>query len=159
MKFPITLVPATLAAASMLLAVLCQTAGRAQDADESSTYEARETGPITQVAGTWSGTDTLDEGDQGSGSGPMTLDLTQHKKTIDGTFSITAGDETPVGKLAGKISGNDLTLTFHTTGGTEHKCTAAVMATVDGDTMSGTFLVKGNHKHCNGKGTFDLQLQ
>ncbi len=89
----------------------------------------------------------------------MTLDLTQHKKEIDGTFSVTTGDETPVGTLAGKISGNDLTLTFHTTSGTQHKCSGAVMATVDGDTMSGTFLVKGNPKHCNGKGTFDLQLQ
>jgi hypothetical protein len=159
MKSPIRRVPATLAAASRLLTLLCQTAARAQDADQSSIYEARETAPIAQVAGTWSGTDTLDEGDQGSSSGPMSLDLTQHKKTIDGTFSVTTGDETPVGTLAGKISGNDLTLTFHTTGGTQHKCTAAVVATIDGDTMSGTFLVKGNHKHCNGKGTFDLQLQ
>jgi hypothetical protein len=87
----------------------------------------------------------------------MTLDLTQN--TIDGTFSVTTVDETPVGTLTGKINGDDLTLRFHTTGGKHHEYTASVMASASNEAMLSTFLVKGNHTHCNGKGTFGLQLQ
>ncbi len=142
----------------MLLALLCVTGASAQD-DDSAIDEAKNPPPITQVAGTWTGTDTNEDGGQGTGSGPMTLILTQSQKKIGGTFSVTTGDETPAGSLVGKITNDTLTLTFHTTSGSKDDCTAAVVATVDGDTMSGTYLVKGNKTHCQGKGTFDLEMQ
>ncbi len=110
--------------------------------------------PITQVAGTWSGTLT-----QSDGNGTLSLDLTQSQKKIGGSFDATTGNESPSGPLTGKISGDNLTLTLHDTNPDDHGCTIAVMATVDDDTMSGTFLLKGNKKHCTGKGTFDLEKQ
>ena len=99
----------------------------------------------------------------------MTLDLTQNGLKIRGTFSLTtSADETAAGSVTGKINFRTssltqpftLTLTFHQTDG--HDCTAAVVATVGGfylDTMSGTFLFKGNKTNCSAKGTFDLQKQ
>jgi len=154
MKFSIGRATAAFIASSILLALLCLPGAHAQDADESGT-DAKTTPPITQVAGTWTGMDTQD-----GISGPMTLVLTQNKKSIGGTFSVTTDGETPAGTVTGKISNDDLTLTFHATSGTKHDCTAAVLATVDPDamppTMSGTFLVKGDKKHCNGGGTFQL---
>lgn len=155
MKLPMKRVGAIFAASSILLALLCLTAAHAQDADESGTGEAKNKPPITQVAGTWTGTDTQD----GSSPGPMTLVLTQNQKKLGGTFSVTTDDETPAGNVSGKISKDDLKITFHTTSGASHDCTAKVLATVDPDamppTMEGTFLVKGG-EHCKGKGTFEL---
>jgi|SRR5271166_549906 len=155
MKFSIGRATAAFTASWMLLALLCLPAAHAQDADESGT-DAKTSPPITEVAGTWTGTDTQD-----GVSGPMTLVLTQNKKSIGGTFSVTTDGETPAGTVTGKISNDDLTLTFHATSGTNHACTAAVLATVDPDampqTMSGTFLVKGDKKHCKGSGTFELE--
>jgi hypothetical protein len=154
MKLPMKRVRAIFAASSMLLALLCLTAAHAQDADESGSGEAKNSPPITQVAGTWTGTDTQD-----GSPGPMMLVLTQNQKKLGGTFSVTTDDETPAGSVSGKISKDDLKLTFHATSGTSHDCTAKVLATVDPDatppTMEGTFLVKGG-KHCKGKGTFEL---
>jgi hypothetical protein len=150
MKLTIKRVTAILAASSMLSALLCLTAARAQDVDPSTT---------TSVTGTWTGTDT----EHGSSPGPMTLVLTQNGNGIGGTFSVTTGKNTPAGNVTGNISKNDLKLTFHTTSGTNHPCVAKVLATVDETamppTMMGTFLVKGSKKHCKGKGTFDLTEQ
>lgn len=140
----------------VLLALLCVKGAYAQEVDESVAYEAKETPQITQVGGSWTGTDTVVDNGQ---TGPMTLDLTQDQKEIGGTFSVTNGDETPAGSVIGKIHSATLKLTFHATSGVQHDCTAAIVATVDGDAMSGTFLVKGDKKYCSGKGTFDLQLQ
>jgi|SRR5208282_268517 len=144
--------------AAILLALVCVTAAHAEDADESEIDAAKKSPPITQVAGTWTGTDTVNDGGQGTGSGPMTLDLTQNQKKIGGTFSVTSGNETPAGSVAGKITNDILTLTAHTTSGSKDDCTTAVVATVDGDAMSGTFLTHGK-KNCSAKGTFDLQKQ
>jgi hypothetical protein len=158
MKFSVGRISLTFAASSMLLAMLCLTAVHAQDADDSSSAEAN-TSTVVQVAGTWTGMDTQD----GSSPGPMTMVLTQNQKSLGGTFSLTGGNETPVGNLMGVISKDNLKLTFVTTGGTSHRCTASVLATVDTTamppTMAGTFLVKNRGKHCKGKGTFDLTLQ
>jgi hypothetical protein len=88
----------------------------------------------------------------------MTLDLTQDQEKIGGTFSLSTGDETPAGTVKGTISKNHLALTFHATSGTNHKCTALVVAKVTGNTMSGTFLVEQTSRHCKGKGTFDLTM-
>jgi hypothetical protein len=159
MKFSIGRVSLTVAAASMLLALLCLTAAHAQDADDSGSAEATNTSTIVQVAGTWTGMDTQD----GSSPGPMTMVLTQNQKSLGGTFSPTDDKGTPVGNLMGVISKDDLKITFITTGGANHLCTASVLATVDTtvtpQTMAGTFLVKRRGKHCKGKGTFDLTLQ
>jgi hypothetical protein len=160
MKFSIGRVSFTFAAASsMLLALLCLTAVHAQDADDSSSAEATNASTIVQVAGTWTGMDTQD----GSSPGPMMMVLTQNGKSIGGTFSVTTDKSTPVGNLVGVISKDNLKLTFHTTGGSNHKCDAKVLATVDETamppTMAGTFLAEGSKKHCKGKGTFDLTLQ
>jgi hypothetical protein len=154
-------VTAIFAASSMLLALLCMTAARAQDAneDESGTAETTNTSKITQVTGTWTGTDTQ----AGSSPGPMMMVLTQTGKSVGGTFSVTTGKDTPAGNAMGSISKNNLKLTFVTTSGTNHTCKARVLATVDSDatpqTMSGTFLVIGDKKHCKGKGMFDLTQQ
>ncbi|MFZ2062552.1 MAG: hypothetical protein WAU82_16195 [Candidatus Binatus sp.] len=143
---------------SMLLAMLCFTSSRAQDIDESSVDVPEHTPQVAQVAGTWTGTDTQDGGSPGAAM----LLLTQSGKIIGGTFSLSTDGDTPTGPVTGKISKDDLKLTFHATSGTNHPCTANVLATVDPDamppTMEGTFLVKGG-KHCKGKGTFDLTLQ
>jgi hypothetical protein len=147
------------AASSMLAALLCLTAAHAQDAEESG---AEVTAPIVQVAGTWTGTDT-ETSSNSPGEGPMTLVLTQDLKKIDGTFSLTTGNSTPAGPVRGKISNDVLKLTFVATSGSNHVCTAKVLATVDVSTtpatMSGTFLVMGGKRHCKGKGTFDLTEQ
>jgi len=155
MNRSIKLVAATFAASSMLLVTLGLTAARAQDADPELTHSSTP----AQVAGTWTGTDTEDQIVQG----PMTLDLTQNGKGIQGTFSLTSGSQTPAGHVNGHIAGDNLKLTFHATMGVSHNCVAAVLATVDETvmppTMEGTFLVKGSKKHCKGKGTFDLTQQ
>jgi hypothetical protein len=152
MNLSIKRVTAIFAASSMLLALLCVNTARAQDADESAAA-------ITQVTGTWTGTDT--EG--GSSPGPMMMVLTQTGKSVSGTFSVSSGTDTPTGNAKGSISKNNLKLTFHTTSGTSHTCDAKVLAKVNPaampPTMSGTFQVKGNKKHCKGKGTFDLKQQ
>ncbi len=155
MNRSIKLVAATFAASSMLLVTLGLTAARAQDADSNVT----NTSTTTQVTGTWAGTDSQ----HGSPQGPAMLVLTQNGKSIGGTFSVTTDGETPAGSVNGHIAGDKLKLTFHATMGTNHPCTAAVLATVDPTamppTMEGTFLVKGSKKHCKGKGTFSLTQQ
>ena len=181
MKLSIGAKTGILAASSILLVLLCITGARAQDADESGVGAAEEstqkipgsrstphTFPLPQAVGSWTGTDTYVDGG-GQGSGSMTLDLTQDGLKIRGTFSLTtSADETAAGSVTGKIITHTsttiqpftLTLTFHRTDG--HDCTAAVVATVGGfylDTMSGTFLFKGNKADCTAKGTFDLQKQ
>jgi hypothetical protein len=135
--------------------------GLAQDYEDDSAVTAlkKQPPPIVQVAGTWQGTATQQDDPGSSGTGPMTLVLTQNAKKIGGSFTIDFGDQTPSGWLKGNIKNNTLSVTFHATSGTDHACTAAVVATVNGNAMSGTFLVKGNRKHCKGKGTFDLQRQ
>ncbi|MGO9603692.1 MAG: hypothetical protein ACLQAT_09895 [Candidatus Binataceae bacterium] len=172
MKSSISTMTGILAASSILLALVCITSARAQDADESGIDAATEfpqeipeysnTKPIPPVAGTWTGTDTYMDG-AGQGSGSMTVDLTQDVRKIGGTFSLTtSADETATGSVTGKITNtgritkgpSTLILTFHQTNG--HHCTAAVVATVD---LSGTFLFKGNKTNCSAKGTFDLQKQ
>jgi len=151
MKLSIKRATAIFAASSMLSALLCMTAARAQDVDPAAT--------TVQVTGTWTGSDT----EHGSSPGPMTLVLTQNGNGIGGTFSVTSGNETPAGNVTGNISKDDLKLTFHTTSGTNHPCVAKVLATVDTSTMPptmmGTFLVKSRGRHCKGKGTFDLTQQ
>jgi hypothetical protein len=149
---------AAVAATFVLFALFSMTAARAQDADESSTDGATNTPSITQVAGTWTGTDTEVQHGQVVGSGPMTLDLTQSQQKIGGTFSLSTGDETPAGTVKGTIFKNHLSLTFHATSGTNHKCSASVVAKVTGNTMSGTYLVEQTNSHCKGKGTFDLTM-
>ena len=155
MNRSLKLVAATFAASSMLLATLGLTTARAQDADS----EVPDISTITQVAGTWTGTDSQN----GSVLGPMTLDLTQNGKGIQGSFSLTTDGETPSGHVNGHISHDDLKLTFHATMGSNHNCVAAVLATVDPTamppTMEGTFIVKGSKKHCKGVGTFALTEQ
>jgi len=161
MKVRLTAI-AAYAASATFFALLCFTAVHAQEADESGIDEAKKPPAITQVAGTWIGTDTGSfevSGGQQPASGPMTLVLSQIQKTIGGTFTLTTTDETPGGSVAGKITNDTLKLKFQATMGTTHDCTAAVVATVDGDTMSGTFLVQGPKAFCKAKGTFDLEKQ
>ena len=149
---------ASVAATFVLVALFSMTGARAQDVDESSTDGATVIPSITQVAGTWTGTDSEIEHGQVVGSGPMTLDLTEDQAKIGGTFSLSTGDETPAGTVKGTISKDHLELTFHATSGTNHKCSALVVAKVTGNTMSGTFLVEQTSRHCKGKGTFDLTM-
>jgi len=149
---------AAVAATFVILSLLSMTGARAQDADESSTDGATIAPSITQVAGTWTGTDSEVQHGQVVGSGPMTLDLTQNQQKIGGTFSLSTGSETPAGTVRGTIFRNHLSLTFHATSGTQHNCSASVVAKVSGNTMSGTFLVEQTSRHCKGKGTFDLTM-
>ena len=145
MKLSIKRVTATFAVSSMLAALFYLRA-HAQDTEESG---AAVTAPRL------SGRRYLDRHGH---SGPevihpagvrMTLVLTQDLKKIDGTFSLTTGGSIPAGPVTGKISQDDLKLRFVATSGSNHVCTAEVLATVDVDTMpatmSGTFLVKGGN--------------
>ena len=158
MKFSVKRVAATVAATFALLTLFSMTGARAQDADESNADGAAVIPSITQVAGTWTGTNSEVQHGQVVGSGPMTLDLTQDQEKIGGTFSLTSGSDTPTGPVKGTILKNHLALTFHATSGANHKCTASVVATVSGNTMSGTYLVEQTSRHCKGKGTFDLTM-
>ena len=146
---------AIVAASWMLATLVCLTAANAQDSDSVVTNPST----TTQVTGTWTGTDT----EAGSSPGPMMLVLSQSGKTISGTFSLTSQNETPAGNVAGAISKNKLKLTFKATSGTQHDCSAKVMATLDPTamppTMSGTFQVIKKGKHCKGSGRFDLTQQ
>jgi hypothetical protein len=111
-----------------------------------------------QVAGSWSGTDTQSGSDPGSG--PMTLDLVQSKQKLTGTFSVTTGKGTPTGSVSGTITGDAIHATFHATGGTNHPCNAEVAAAVDGNAMTGSYVVHGSKKHCaSSTGTFNLTKQ
>src|SRR5258708_32155213 len=104
----------------MLVALLCLTGARAQDADESGAPNAST---VVQVAGTWTGMDTED----GSSPGPMMLILTQNGKSIHGNFSLTTDNETPAGNVHGKISKDNLKLTVGATRGSNHGCTSKVL--------------------------------
>jgi hypothetical protein len=150
MNLSIKRATAIFAASSMLSALPCLTAARAQGVQPSTT---------TSVTGTWTGMDTQ----AGSSPGPMMMVLTQTGKSVGGSFSVTTGKDTPAGNVTGNISKDELKLTFHTTSGSNHLCEAKVLATVDETampaTMKGTFQAEGSKKHCKGKGTFDLTQQ
>jgi hypothetical protein len=157
-KFSVRRITTAVVTLSIVLALACLTSARAQEADESSADEAQTPPSVTQVAGSWTGTDTEEDT-----PGPMSLDLTQDGKKIGGTFSITTqsgsnGTGTVTGTIKGKISKNHLTLNFLPTSGDNHDCTAKGIAKVDGTSMEGTFLVLGNSRHCKGKGTFELSM-
>jgi hypothetical protein len=158
MKFSLSRRTGFLGLSSMLLVLLCLTAAHAQQADDAAGSAAKKA-PPAQVAGTWTGTDNVDDGGSGTCTGcPMTLTLVQDSKRLGGTFSLGTADENPTGPISGKISGSDLKMTFHANSGSKASCKAMVVATVDGDTMSGAFTVK-HGPHCKGKGTFDLTKQ
>ncbi|MGO9602143.1 MAG: hypothetical protein ACLQAT_01850 [Candidatus Binataceae bacterium] len=127
----------------------------AQDLDE-----AKKPSPITQVEGSWSGMDTDDDMSGNSNSGPMTLDLNQTKKKVTGSYTFTDAEGEDVGgSETGSISGDTFTFTFHQSSGSEPHCHGTGVATVDGDTMSGSFVVSHSPKPCGGSGTFDLKQQ
>ena len=147
---------------SLFVVLICVCAAHAQSADDQvAEPDVRSKPKILQVSGTWTGTDDAVDGGSGDCNGcPMTLDITrQDAKQIGGTFSVTTEDEQPTGPMTGTVNGSTLRMTFKATSGTKHKCSAAVVATVDtsNDTMSGAWVTKGG-KHCKGKGTFDLTL-
>ncbi len=144
-----------LVASLMLLVPGFVSTAHAQEAVESAkSKQPPPPPPPANVAGAWSGSDTSSDG-----GGPMTMQITQSRKKLRGTFSVTTGDSNPTGTFNGTIKENAIHATFHTTGGTNHHCTAEVVATVDGDQMTGSFIVHGNKHHCNGQGQFTLTRQ
>lgn len=91
----------------------------------------------------------------------MTLSIKQHKKLINGNFSLDTNGGTAAGVFNGSVKVDEIKAIFHTNNG-KHNCTAKVTATVDTGVspaqMSGSFTVVKN-KHCQGSGTFDLTQQ
>ncbi len=144
----------------MLLALLFLTAAHAQDANDPDGDATKKPPATTQVAGSWSGTDDVNDGGSGDCTGcPMTLDIMQNRSKLSGTFSLGTGDENPSGPFNGTIKGDAIHATFHATIGAKHACTAEVAASVDGNQMTGTFVVHGNKQHCGGTRTFTLTKQ
>ncbi|HUY28383.1 MAG TPA: hypothetical protein VMV27_13270 [Candidatus Binataceae bacterium] len=140
-------------AAAMMLAAPSRTL--AQD-DDSATIADSKTPPAA-MAGTWIGS-IVDTSKGGTGSATLTLDLTQVKSTVGGTFSIS-GAGSPSGSVRGKVKGNKATLKLSVTNKTP-PCDVNVKGEVlTLDEYKGTFNVAHASKHCHAKGTFDIFLQ
>ncbi|MHB8382357.1 MAG: hypothetical protein ACYDC3_08465 [Candidatus Binataceae bacterium] len=127
----------------------------AQD-DSTSADIADAKTPPAAMAGTWTGTVVISS-KSGGGTGTLTLDLTQVKSTVGGTFNIV-GAGNPSGSVRGKVTGNKVTLKLSQTN-KSHPCKVNVKGEVlTLDEYKGSFAL-GHSKHCNGAGTFDLFLQ
>ncbi|HVA79876.1 MAG TPA: hypothetical protein VNF29_03025 [Candidatus Binataceae bacterium] len=140
-------------AAAMMLAAPSRTL--AQDNDNATIADSKT--PPAAMAGTWTGS-IVDTGKNGSGTATLTLDLSQVKSTVGGTFSISGGSN-PSGSVRGKVHGNKATLKLSQTNGT-HPCKVNLKGEVlTLDEYKGTFNIANPSKHCKAKGTFDIFLQ
>ncbi|MGH7779146.1 MAG: hypothetical protein ACREQR_04880 [Candidatus Binataceae bacterium] len=143
---------ATILTASMVLSV--PTRALAQDDDATAVADAKT--PPAAMAGTWTGP-LVDTGK--SGTGTLTLDLTQVKATVGGTFSATGGTTDATGSLKGKAVGNKVTILLDQTNQT-HPCKVNLKGKVlTLDEYTGTFKSATPSKNCKARGTFDIFLQ
>ncbi len=144
---------AAILAAPMVLSA--PTHALAQDDDDATIADSKT--PPAAMAGTWIGS-IVDISKGGGGTGTLTLDLTQVKSTVGGTFSVV-GAGNPSGSVRGKVTGNKATLTLAQTN-KSHPCKVNVKGEVlTLDEYKGTFKAANPSKHCQGKGTFDVFLQ
>ncbi len=112
--------------------------------------------PPAQMKGTWTGPII----DVKNGTGTLTLDLTQTKNTVGGTFDANWSDQdNPSGSVHGKAAGNKVTLTMVATN-QSHACkvklTGEVLAL---DEYKGSYHSIIHSIHCQAEGTFDVTLQ
>jgi hypothetical protein len=129
---------------------------RARAQDDGTAVTDSKT-PPAQMTGTWVG----DIEDKKNGPGTLTLDLTQAKATVGGTFTIvfTNSSDTPSGSLHGKATGNKVNLKLTATN-QNHPCKVALSGKVAPiDEYTGKYKALNSSKHCQAKGTFDLFLQ
>ncbi len=141
---------------SMLTAaILCSAPSAAlAQADDATVAPDSQTVPA-QMAGTWTG--SID--DVKYGVGTLTLDLTQIKSTVGGTFSIEWPQDSPSGTVKGSAKGEKVKLTVTATN-QPHACTVKLTGKVlTLDEYTGSYKAIGNSRHCKAKGTFDVILQ
>lgn len=108
------------------------------------------------MAGTWTG--SID--DVRNGAGTLTLELTQIKSAVGGTFSIDfPSDGSPSGTVKGDAKGEKVKLELTATN-QNHACRVRLTGKVLSlDEYKGSYKSIIDSRHCNAKGTFDLFLQ
>lgn len=126
----------------------------AQDSDGAASPDAKT--PPAQMKGTWTGSIV----DVKNGTGTLTLDLTQVKATVGGTFNTDWPNQSnPSGTVHGKANGNQVTVTFVATN-QQHACKVKLTGEVlTLDEYKGAYKSILNLPHCKAQGTFDVFLQ
>ena len=139
-------------AATLVLSV--PTGVLAQDSDGATNSDAKT--PPAQMKGTWTG--SID--DVKNGTGTLTLDLTQVKATVGGTFNTDwSGQNSPSGSVHGEAQGNKVKLTLVATN-QPHACKVSMIGEVlTLDELKGTYHSIIPSRHCKAQGTFDVFLQ
>ncbi len=92
------------------------------------------TAPSSPLAGTWAGTMT----DDVAGPGTLRVTLSESPGSVTGTWATTfpAGDDG--GSLGGSVNGSSLTLVLTPTNDPS-ACSISVFATINGDSIAGTY--------------------
>jgi len=126
----------------------------AQDDDSVASPDSKT--PPAQMKGTWTGPIN----DVKNGAGTLTLDLTQVKTTVGGTFSADwSNQNNPSGSVHGKANGNKVTLTVAATN-QSHACKVQFTGEVlTLDEYKGTYKSLVHSAHCKAQGDFDVTLQ
>jgi len=155
-------IPTRLLVATLLLALLYPISVYSQDInDDPDAVDAAKKPlpiPIINLAGSWTGTDSVTDKAGNSNTGPMTLDIQQNKKKVTSSYTLTDVDgDLDNGTTTGTISGDVYTFTFHQSN--QARCHGSGVATVDDGTMSGSFVISNSPKLCGGHGSFDLKQQ
>lgn len=109
--------------------------------------------PPPNLAGSWSGTGQ----DALFGATTVSLDITQKKSIIGGTFDVSGPGGGQEGTITnGTVNGNKGTVKFNLRAG--KNCAPAATATLSNGntTMTGSYFK--NTKHCHANGTFTVDL-
>ena len=142
--------------ASILTAVFVFSvpSGALAQADDEVVSDSKT--PPAQMAGTWTG--SID--DVTNGAGTLTLDLTQIKSTVGGTFSADwASQANPSGTVNGHAKGEKVKLVLTATN-QNHACKVRLSGKVLSlDEYTGSYKSIINSRHCKAQGTFDVFLQ
>ena len=109
---------------ALVLLSLCLVAAQCTDSPTS---------PSASLTGTWTGTiqDSL------VGAGTARVTLAQSGSSLSGTWSFTAGADTNSGSLSGSVTGSSLSAML--TPSVPTSCPFQVTATINGNTISGTY--------------------
>lgn len=111
------------------------------------------TGPSdSTLSGSWDGSVT----DSQSGTGTLSVSLSQSGQALSGTWQVTYGTANGSGNLTGAVNGANLALTLEPT--SQNDCTVNVTATVTGSTMSGNYSMS-NCSSSGENGTLKLTRQ
>jgi hypothetical protein len=148
-------------AVTMAASIVLSASPRALAQDDTETSSPDIKVPPAQMAGTWTG-DIVISAKAGGGTGTLTLELTQVKTTVGGTFTVSGGgSKSPSGTIRGKVAGDKVTLLASPTS-QNHPCHVHFKGVVLGpafDEYKGSFSSIVHNQHCNVAGTFDIFLQ